>query len=77
MDSGMLPQFIDQHSCVFAVVYGDRDQLHAALSKGLVKRRHQPLSGLHPGTPRVTSSRVSDEIWISERHAKIGPESGL
>jgi hypothetical protein len=61
---------------------GDRDQLHAALSKGLVKRRHQPLSGLHPGTPRVMSSRVSDGVWVSipnpsaRRVAKALTQSG-
>ena len=45
----MLPQFIDEDPGVLAVVYGDRDQLHAALLKSPLERRHQPLGGLDPG----------------------------
>jgi hypothetical protein len=53
MVSGVLSQFIDQHSRVFAVIYGYRDQLDTALSKSVFKRRHQPLSDLHAGTSRA------------------------
>ena len=49
--SGMLPQFIDEDPRVLAVVYGDRDQLHAAHLKTPLERRHQPLSGLDPVPP--------------------------
>src|SRR5437016_9034282 len=70
--SGMFPQFIDEDPRVLAVVYGDRDQLHAALLKSLLERRHQPLGGLDPGPSRVMSARERDEIRVSERHAEIG-----
>src|SRR6266478_6442564 len=74
--SGMLPQFIDEDPRVLAVVYGDRDQLHAALLKSLLERRHQPLGGLDPGPSRVMSARERDEIRVSERHAEIGKAVG-
>src|ERR1700730_7998976 len=74
--SGMLPQFIDEDPRVLAVVYGDRDQLHAALLKSPLERRHQPLGGLDPGAARVMSARERDEIRVSERHAEIGKAVG-
>src|SRR5580692_10567100 len=73
--SGMLPQFIDENPRVLAVVYGDRDQLHASLLKSPLERRHQPLGGLDPGTARVMSARERDEIRVSERHAEMSPAS--
>ena len=57
IDQAMLPQFIDEDPRILAVVYGDRDQLHAALLKSPLERRHQPLGGLDPGTARVMSAR--------------------
>src|SRR5258708_15916313 len=74
--SGMLPQFIDEDPRVLAVVYGDRDQLHAALLKSLLERRHQPLGGLDPRPSRVVSARERDEIRVSQRHAEIGKTVG-
>ena len=52
----MLPQFIDEDPRVLAVVYGDRDQLHAALLKSPLERRRQPLGGLDPGTAGMMSA---------------------
>src|ERR1700730_16024517 len=74
--SGMFPQFIDEDPRVLAVVYGDRDQLHAALLKSPLERRHKPLSGLDPGPSPVMSARERDEIRVSERHAEIGKAVG-
>ena len=71
----MLPQFIDEDPRVLAVVYGDRDQLHAALLKSPLERRHQPLGGLDPGTACVMSARERNEIRVSERHAEIAKPS--
>jgi hypothetical protein len=73
----MLPQFIDEDPRVLAVVYGDRDQLHAALLKSPLERRHQPLGGLDPGAARVMSARERDEIRISECHAEVGKAVGV
>jgi hypothetical protein len=72
----MLSQFIDEDPRVLAIVYGDRDQLHAALLKSPLERRQQPLGGLDPGTARVMSARELDEIRVSERHAEIGKAVG-
>src|SRR5580700_5162756 len=72
VDSGVLSQFIDQHSRVFAVIYRYRDQLHAALPKSLLKRRDQPVSGLHPGTSRVMSERRALDGRLSERRPARG-----
>jgi hypothetical protein len=58
----MLPQFIYQDPRVLAVVYRDRDQLHAALLKSPLERRRQPLGGLDPGTAGVMSAGERDEI---------------
>jgi hypothetical protein len=63
----MLPQFIDEDPRVLAVVYGDRDQLHAAPLKSPLERQHQPLGGLDPGTAGVMSARERDEILPPDR----------
>jgi hypothetical protein len=52
----MLPQFIDENPRVLAVVYGDRDQLHAALLKSPLEKKPRLLSmrffcGNHNGAP--------------------------
>ena len=72
--SGMLPQFIDEDPRVLAVVYGDRDQLHAALLKSLLERRHQPLGGLDPGPSRKpkTADRDRDRLILAPEVAEPG-----
>ena len=57
--AGMLPQFIDEDPRVLAVVYGDRDQLHAALLKSPLQRPAPAPRRSRPGSlPRDERART-------------------
>jgi hypothetical protein len=71
--SGVLPQFIDQHPRILAVIYGDRDELHAALLKSPLERRHQPLGVLDPGTARVMSARETKSGFPNVMPKSVNP----
>jgi hypothetical protein len=69
----MLPQFIDEDPRVLAVVYRDRDQLHATLLKSPLERAN----ATKPGFPNLMPKSAKPSVACFQRSGRIEARIGL